>query len=70
MEFNNLNQFGVVYEMNLDSVWHERKVYGFLDWLSDLGGLVSALMAVFAIIFKIFMYQALDYFMVERLFTR
>ena len=70
MEFNNLHQFGVVYEMNLDSVWHERKVYGFLDWLSDIGGLVSALMAGFAIILRICMYQALDFHMVERLFTR
>ena len=56
MEFNNLHQFGVVYEMNLDSVWHERKVYGFLDWLSDIGGLVSALMAGFAVILRICMY--------------
>ena len=56
--------------MNLDSIWHERKVYGFLDWLSDIGGLVSALMAGFAVILRICMYQALDFHMVERLFTR
>ena len=70
MEFDNLHQFGVVYEMHLDQVSHERIVYGFLDWLSDLGGLVSALMAAFAVILRIFMYQALDFHMVERLFSR
>ena len=47
MEFNNLHQFGVTYEMNLDLTEYNRKVYGFLDWLSDLGGLSSALLALF-----------------------
>ena len=56
MEYDNNHQFGVVYEMHLDLTSHERIVYGFLDWLSDLGGLVSALMAAFGIILRIFMY--------------
>ena len=56
MEFNNNHQFGVVYEMHLDLTSHERIVYGVLDWLSDVGGLVSALMAAFAVILRLFMY--------------
>ena len=50
MVFDNNHQFGVVYEMQLDFTSHERKVYGFLDWLSDLGGLISALMAAFGVL--------------------
>ena len=48
MEYNNLHQFGVVYEMSLDLVEHQRQVYGFLDWLSDCGGLASAMIALMA----------------------
>ena len=50
--------------MDLDLVTYQRTVYSFLDWLSDLGGLTSALTAVFAIVLKIVMYQAMDYYMV------
>ena len=31
------------YEMSLDRVEHERVVYGILDWLGDVGGLLEAL---------------------------
>ena len=56
MEFDNDHQFGVAYEMSLDLMTYERTVYGFLEWLSDLGGLASALIAVQAIVLKMLMY--------------
>ena len=65
MELENLHMFGVVYEMNLDLLTYKRTVYSFLEWVSELGGLVSALMAFFAVVNKIFMYQALDFSMVQ-----
>ena len=56
MEFDNEHQFGVAYEMSLDLITYERTVYGFLEWLSDLGGLASALVAVQALILKALLY--------------
>ena len=50
MEFDNLHQFGVAYEMSFDIVKYERTVYSLLDWLSDIGGLASALMSILGII--------------------
>ena len=56
MEFDNNHQFGVAYEMSLDLITYERTVYGFLEWVSDLGGLASALIAFQAVILKMLMY--------------
>ena len=65
MEFNNLHQFGVIFEMNMDLWQHERKVYGLLDWLSDCGGLASALIAIIGLLSKVLMFQLLDFHMVK-----
>ena len=70
MEYNNLHQFGVVFEMSLDLVEHQRQVYGFLDWLSDCGGLASALTAMIGILGNILMFELLDFYMVEQLYSR
>ena len=70
MEYNNLHQFGVVFQINLDFIQYERQVYGILDWLSDCGGLSSALFAILSIASKILMYQLLDYYMVKCLYTK
>ena len=56
MEFDNDHQFGVAYELSLDLMTYERTVYGFLDWVSDLGGLASAVVAAYAVILKAFLY--------------
>ena len=64
MEFDNLHQFGVVYEMHLDFIDYHRVVYGIQDWLSDCGGLAIGLTALFKLIVKLFLYQILDYSMV------
>ena len=56
MEFKNLHQYGVVYQMDLDLVIYQRQVYGILDCLSDLGGLTSGLYAIFTIFIKVSMY--------------
>ena len=45
IEFDNLSQFGVVYEVNLDLTTYTRTVYSFLDWVSDIGGLSTAIAA-------------------------
>ena len=70
MEYNNLSQFGVYYEMSLDMYEHQRQIYGILDWLSDCGGLASSLIAILGIFSKIMMYQLLDYYMVTKLYTK
>ena len=70
MEFDNLHQFGVVYEMHLDFMEYTRIIYGLQDWLSDCGGLTIALMALFKVITKIVMYQVLDYNMMIQLYKR
>ena len=70
IEFDNLSQFGVVYEVNLDLTSYTRTVYSFLDWVSDIGGLSSAIAAFQAFLLNIFFYQALDYFMVSELYGR
>ena len=56
MEFNDHLMFAVVYELNLDLVTYSRTVYSFLEWVAEIGGLTSALLAVFAIINQAFMY--------------
>ena len=69
MEIEN-HLYGVVYEMNFDLVTYKRTVYSFLEWVSELGGLASALFALFSIVSKIFQYQAIDFYMVQELYKR
>ena len=50
--------------MSLDMVLYERQVYGLIDLLSDVGGLNSALMAMFALFIKLALFQSVDYYLV------
>ena len=70
MEFDNLNQFGIVFEMSPDLIKYQRTVYSFLEWLSEVGGLLSALLSVLTVVLKIFMYKAIDFYMVQQLYDR
>ena len=70
MEFPNLHQFGVVYEMSLDMIAYKRTVYSTMDWVSDIGGLSSAMTAVFALMLKLLKFQAVDFYLISRLYKR
>ena len=65
-----LHQFGVVYEMNLDLVTYRRAVYNLLEWVSQIGGLSSALISGYLIVFKVLMYKAIEFHLVERVYKR
>ena len=62
--------FGVIFEMNLDLVTYDRTVYSFLQWVSELGGLYSALFAIFSVLMKIIHYKGLDFYVVSNIYTR
>ena len=66
-KFENV-QMSISFEMNLDKLVIVRKCYGFLDLLSDLGGMIGILMSSFAIAVKIINYNNFDNYMTSRLF--
>ena len=65
MEYGTLPQFGVVFEMNHDLKSHERTVYSFLEWLSEIGGLYGAFFGIFSVLLKMIQYRAIDYYIVS-----
>jgi len=48
----------ITYELDRDLRTIQRKVYGILDFLGDIGGLSGAMKALFALSIGIFMYRA------------
>ena len=59
--FDNV-QLAITYELDRDSKTIQRKVYGLLDWLGDIGGLAGALMALFTALIIIFQHKgAINY---------
>ena len=48
----------ITYELDRDLRTIQRKVYGILDFLGDIGGLAGALKAFFAASIGLFMYRA------------
>ena len=70
MEYGTLPQFGVVYEMNHDLITHQRTIYSFLEWLSEIGGLYGAFYAIFSVLLKMTQYRAIDYYIVGQLYSR
>ena len=58
----------VSFEMDLDMIHIERKLYTVFDMLSDVGGLLGILTSIAALLNTIWNYQAFDNFMVSRLF--
>ena len=61
---------GVVFEMNSDMTSINRVVYSFIDWLSDLGGLMKTMNAIFTVFFFMVKYNGLDFYMVSKLYSR
>ena len=41
-----------------------------LDWVADIGGLSSAMTAVFFLFLKLVKFQAVDFYLISRLYTR
>ena len=56
--------------MNLDLITYRRAVYNLLEWVSQIGGLSSALINVYFIVFKVLMYKAIEFHLVEQVFRR
>ena len=45
-------------------------MYNYLDWVSDIGGITSALMAFFTIVKMCIQFQSVDFYLVSRLYKR
>ena len=56
--------------MNSDMTSINRVVYSFIDWLSDLGGLMKTMNAIFTVFFFMVKYNGLDFYMVSKLYSR
>ena len=67
-EITNKVWVSVSFEMDLNMIHIERKLYTVFDMLSDVGGLLGILTSAAAFINSIWNYQAFDNFMVSRLF--
>ena len=67
-EMSNNNWVSVSFEMDLNMIHIERKLYTVFDMLSDVGGLLWILMTMAALFDEIWNYQAFDNFMISRLF--
>ena len=54
--------------MNLDLLSTERTVYGFLDWIGNIGGLYDGLMLILNFIVSFWNYKFYTAFMVSYLY--
>ena len=57
-DFDDDVQLAITYEFKRDLQVIRRKVYGFLDWMGDIGGLAGALHATFTAAIIVFQYKA------------
>ena len=57
-DFDDDVQLAITYEFKRDLQVIRRKVYGFLDWMGDIGGLAGALHASFTAAIIVFQYKA------------
>ena len=57
-DFEDDVQLAITYEFARDLQVIRRKVYSFLDWMGDIGGLAGALHATFAAAIIVFQYKA------------
>ena len=63
-----VTQMDITIEMNLNQLIIERVVYSSLDFLSDIGGVLSILVSTGAIFCAVWNYRHLENYMVSRLF--
>ena len=61
--------FLIRYEMNLDHHEIERVVFGYFDFIGDIGGMKEGLSIIFTILLGIFQFQPLNMLLVSRLFV-
>ena len=55
--------------MDLDMTSIDRLVYGFVDWMSDMGGMSSTLISIFTVLFMLFKFNEVDFYMISKLYT-
>ena len=67
-EKDDYTQMDVTFEMNLDKKHVIRNMYGILDLLSDVGGIMGIMMSFFAFLAGIFNFKNFDNYMASRLF--
>ena len=67
-EMPDKNWVSVTFELDLNMIHIERKLYTVFDMLSDVGGLLGILTTFAAFFNSIWNYQAFDNFMISRLF--
>ena len=68
MPYRNQMQNAITFEMNLNKKKYFRRVYSFLDFLSDLGGLFGATRPIILAILTIFNFYASYQFIMHELF--
>ena len=67
-EANDYAQLELSFEVNLDLKIVNRSYYSLLDCLSDIGGILSVLLAGIAFALAVLNYQHIDNFLVANLF--
>ena len=70
MEVNELSLLGISYEMDLDMISYDRRIYSVLDLVSDVGGLAGALFAAVRIICLVLRFYELEWYLVSKLYTK
>ena len=68
MPYRNQMQNAITFEMNLNKKKYFRRVYSFLDFLSDLGGLFGATRPIILAILTVFNFYASYQFIMHELF--
>ena len=59
----------VTYELSNTKNIYYRTVYGFLDWLRDIGGLYGSIYAICFGIVLVFQFQGQNMFLMTEMFT-
>ena len=67
-EKDSFAQMDITFELDLDRRFIMRKIYGFLDLLAEVGGMINILMVFFSSVVSCFNYNNFDNYMVSRLF--
>ena len=67
-EYNDNTLVSVTFEMNLNVLHYERKIYTIFDMLSDWGGFNGIVLTVLSLVSAAWNHLAFDNFMVSRLF--
>lgn len=69
LPYTNAFHNAVTYELSSRKHIYYRTVYGFLDWLRDIGGLYGSIYAIcFGVVF-IFQFQGQNMFLMTEMFT-